>query len=133
MIPLSDVSADPGFRRQRLGGFVFYVNSRFHRVPPDLTAMRGRDVARVDGGLRATGDLDGVEAVLRGCRNAHPESVNSMHADRLVGRPMEIDERNGVIVRLGQKHGITTPYNQMAVTLLQKTIQPEQRQTLQES
>ena len=32
---------------------------------------------------------------------------------------MEIDARNGVIVRLGRKHGIPTPYNQMAVALLE--------------
>jgi 2-dehydropantoate 2-reductase len=43
---------------------------------------------------------------------------NSMLADRLAGRPMEIEARNGVIVRLGEKHGIPTPLNRMAVALL---------------
>jgi 2-dehydropantoate 2-reductase len=43
---------------------------------------------------------------------------NSMLADRLAGRTMEIDARNGVIVRLGEKHGIATPLNRMAVALL---------------
>jgi 2-dehydropantoate 2-reductase len=60
-----------------------------------------------------------VEGVLQGCRNAPPDSVNSIQADRQAGRPMEIDARNGVIVRLGRKHGIPTPYNQMAVALLE--------------
>ena len=46
------------------------------------------------------------------------DSVNSLLADRLAGRPMEIDLRNGVVGRLGRKHGIPTPYNDMAVTLL---------------
>jgi 2-dehydropantoate 2-reductase len=32
---------------------------------------------------------------------------------------MEIDARNGVIVRLGRKHGIATPLNTMMVDLLQ--------------
>jgi 2-dehydropantoate 2-reductase len=31
---------------------------------------------------------------------------------------MEIETRNGVIVRLGEKHGIATPLNRMAVALL---------------
>ncbi|MFJ6024798.1 2-dehydropantoate 2-reductase [Brevundimonas sp. NPDC092305] len=46
------------------------------------------------------------------------DSVNSLLADRLAGRPMEWDARNGVIVRLGQRHGVPTPVNAMAVTLL---------------
>jgi len=46
------------------------------------------------------------------------DSINSLHADRLAGRPMEIDLRNGVIVRLGRRHGISTPFNEMAVALL---------------
>lgn len=45
-------------------------------------------------------------------------SAGSIHADRLAGHPMEIDARNGVIVRLGKQHGIPTPMNAMLVTLL---------------
>jgi 2-dehydropantoate 2-reductase len=51
-------------------------------------------------------------------RNQPPDSVNSLHADRAAGRPMEIDLRNGVITELGRKHGIATPCNEMAVSLL---------------
>lgn len=46
------------------------------------------------------------------------DSVNSLLGDRLAGRPMEWDARNGVIVRLGRVHGIATPVNAMASTLL---------------
>jgi len=60
-----------------------------------------------------------AEDVLRASRAAPPDSVNSIYADRMAGRPMEIDARNGVIVRLGQKHGIPTPNNRMAVALLE--------------
>ena len=60
-----------------------------------------------------------AEIILQGQRAAPPDSMNSIHADRAAGRPMEIDARNGVIVRLGRKHGIATPYNQMAVALLE--------------
>ena len=63
---------------------------------------------------------DGLaERILQANRNAPPDSVNSIQADRAAGRPMEVDARNGVIVRLGRKHGIGTPYNQMAVALLE--------------
>jgi 2-dehydropantoate 2-reductase len=46
------------------------------------------------------------------------DSVNSLLGDRLAGRPMEWDARNGVIVRLGRVHGVETPANAMASTLL---------------
>lgn len=50
----------------------------------------------------------------------HPDdSVNSLLADRLAGRHMEWDARTGAIVRKGEKHGIETPLNRMAATLLQ--------------
>lgn len=54
-------------------------------------------------------------------RNSAPESINSLHADRLAGRQMEIDARNGVICRLGKKHGIATPINDLIVRLLKST------------
>lgn len=66
------------------------------------------------------------EAVLKASRAAPPDSINSIYADRLAGRPMEIDARNGVIVRLGRKHGIPTPNNSMAVALLEAMIQAPQ-------
>jgi len=72
-------------------------------------------VGRAEG---ATLDDSLVPGVLQTLRNAPPNAVNSLHADRLAGRPMELDARNGVIVRLGKKHGIPTPCNEMAVTLL---------------
>jgi 2-dehydropantoate 2-reductase len=55
-----------------------------------------------------------VDGIMRGAGDRN----NSMLADRLAGRPMEIEARNGVIVRLGEKHGIPTPLNRMAVALL---------------
>jgi 2-dehydropantoate 2-reductase len=58
------------------------------------------------------------ETILAASRKAPPDSVNSLHADRAAGRPMETDARNGAVVRFGKKHGIPTPLNEMAVTLL---------------
>jgi 2-dehydropantoate 2-reductase len=51
-----------------------------------------------------------------------PDSVNSLLADRLADRPMELEARNGVIVRLGALHGVPTPLNAMAVAILEASI-----------
>lgn len=73
-------------------------------------------VGRAEGAVLA----DSVpEDVLAAYRRSAPDGVNSLLADRRAGRPMEIDARNGVIVRAGKKHGIPTPCNRMAVALLQ--------------
>ncbi len=58
------------------------------------------------------------ETILAASRQAPPDGINSLHADRLAGRPMEIDARNGAIVRFGRKHGIATPCNETAAALL---------------
>ena len=62
-----------------------------------------------------------ADEVVRHYQNVPGDSVNSLHADRLAGRQMEIDLRNGVIVRLGERHGIPAPCNEMAVALLKST------------
>jgi 2-dehydropantoate 2-reductase len=43
---------------------------------------------------------------------------NSMYYDRMAGREIEYDARNGVIVRLGARHGIATPINSALIALL---------------
>jgi 2-dehydropantoate 2-reductase len=60
-----------------------------------------------------------ADLVLSAQRAAPTDSINSMLADRQAGRPVEIDARNGVIVRLGRKYGIATPMNCMAVALME--------------
>jgi 2-dehydropantoate 2-reductase len=60
-----------------------------------------------------------ADGILERYRKSPPDSPTSIHADRRAGRPMEIDARNGVVVRLGRKHGIATPCNQMAVAMLE--------------
>jgi 2-dehydropantoate 2-reductase len=56
-----------------------------------------------------------VDRMRRGPRDAS----NSMLADRRAGQPMEIDARNGVIVRYGRQHGIPTPVNALMVAMLE--------------
>lgn len=58
------------------------------------------------------------EEILAHYRSHPPDGVNSLLADRLAGRRMETDARNGAVVRKGEKHGIPTPLNRMAVALL---------------
>jgi 2-dehydropantoate 2-reductase len=67
-------------------------------------------------GARIEDDIG--QKVLRAYREQPADSINSMLADRIAGRPMEIDARNGIIVRKGQRHGIDTPSNRMVVALL---------------
>jgi 2-dehydropantoate 2-reductase len=64
-------------------------------------------------------DSDLPAQVLAGYRAQPTDSVNSLLADRLANRKMETDARNGAIVRKGEKHGIPTPMNRMAVALLE--------------
>lgn len=60
--------------------------------------------------------------VIERYRSGPRDSVNSLLADRLAGRPLELDARNGVIVRLGARHGIATPLNAMAVAILEAAV-----------
>ncbi|WP_369060396.1 2-dehydropantoate 2-reductase [Caulobacter sp. 73W] len=64
------------------------------------------------------------QSVVDGYRSGPADSVNSLHADRAAGRPMELDARNGVIVRLGAKHGVATPMNAMIVALIEAAAAP---------
>ncbi|MEI9981700.1 MAG: 2-dehydropantoate 2-reductase [Edaphobacter sp.] len=66
-----------------------------------------------------------AETILLAQRAAPADGINSMLADRQAGRPVEIDARNGVIVRLGRKHRIPTPANEMAVALMEAMVNPK--------
>jgi 2-dehydropantoate 2-reductase len=76
-------------------------------------------VARAEG---AHLEEDVAETILKASRAAPADGINSMLADRQMGRPVEIDARNGAIVRLGCKHGIATPSNRMAVALMEAMV-----------
>ena len=85
---------------------------------PELTRGIVRECLAVGRAEGAKLDNGIVEAVVDGARKAPADSLNSLIADRMAGRQMEIDARNGAIVRFGRKHGIPTPLNEMAVALL---------------
>ncbi|HEX4019542.1 MAG TPA: 2-dehydropantoate 2-reductase [Acidobacteriaceae bacterium] len=77
----------------------------------ECVAVGRAEGARIEDGMG--------EQVLARCRAQPADSINSILADRMAGRLMEIDARNGAIVRKGKKHGISTPLNAMAVALLE--------------
>lgn len=90
------------------------------QVEPIAALTRGivRECLAVGRAEGAALDDGIVEAVVEGARRAPGDSLNSLIADRMAGRPMEIDARNGAVVRFGRRHGIPTPLNEMAVALL---------------
>jgi 2-dehydropantoate 2-reductase len=100
--------------------------SRIAHHPEAAALMRDlvREAIAVGRAEGAVLDDSVVEQVIATQRAAAPDGMNSLLADRLAGRPMEIDARNGVIVRLGERHGIATPSNRAVVALL-KTLAAE--------
>lgn len=91
------------------------------RDPGIVALMRGLvteciAVGRAEGAALDDGLIDDV---VRHYQEAPANSVNSLLADRLAGRQTEVDARNGVIVRLGETHGLAAPLNALAVTLIE--------------
>ena len=74
-------------------------------------------VARAEG--VALGD-DEALAIADMISRANSRRGPSILADRLAGRPLEWDARNGVIVRIGARHGIDAPLNRRACALLRE-------------
>lgn len=67
-------------------------------------------------GARLT-DAD-VAATMDYYRGLPPETRPSMLQDRLAGRPTEVDEITGVVVRTAEAHGIDVPLNRAMFALL---------------
>ncbi|MFC9398119.1 2-dehydropantoate 2-reductase [Streptomyces sp. NPDC057027] len=80
-----------------------------------------RQVASASG-ARLPEDL--ADQVVARLRAMPPESGSSMLWDRLAGREMEYDARNGAVVRAGARLGIPTPYNETVTALLEAVSPP---------
>jgi 2-dehydropantoate 2-reductase len=91
----------------------------------DIMRALVRECIAVGRAAGATLDDDLVEDAVAGYRDGPPDAINSLHADRLAGRTIEIDARNGAIVRIGRRHGVATPVNQMVVALLEAAAAPD--------
>ena len=72
-------------------------------------------VARAEGAVLS----DSVpEEIIAGFHRAPADLSTSILIDRLNGRPLEWDIRNGVVQRRGRQHGIPTPLSDIIVPLL---------------
>jgi 2-dehydropantoate 2-reductase len=59
-----------------------------------------------------------AERVVASMASAADGRGNSMYYDRCAGRTLEVDARNGAVVRIGARHGIATPLNSAATAIL---------------
>lgn len=76
----------------------------------EVIAVGRAEGAQLDDGL--------VERQLQAFLAANGDEGNSMYADRVAGREMEWDARNGVVVRKAAQHGIAVPVSAALVPLL---------------
>ena len=73
-------------------------------------------VGRAEG---ATFAPDAAVRALERAQRSAPGHWSSIAVDRREGRPLEWEVRNAVIGRLGRRHGIPTPLNDLVTALLQ--------------
>ena len=73
-------------------------------------------VGRAEGADLPPGIADEVVAYYRA---QAPSLLNSLHADLRAGRSLELDARDGVVVRLGRRHGIATPLHAAMIGLVE--------------
>ncbi|MDP9104824.1 MAG: 2-dehydropantoate 2-reductase [Candidatus Eremiobacteraeota bacterium] len=88
-----------------------------HGAACDLARLLAAECAAVGRAEGAVLAADIVEEVLEDLKRPNA-GVNSLLADRLAGRPMEVHERNGIIVQKGAKHRIPTPANAFVADFL---------------
>ncbi len=72
-------------------------------------------VGRAEGARLEDELADGIVAAMI---QGPEEAGTSMLADRRLGRPLEVDARNGAVARIGARHGIATPLNKALAALL---------------
>lgn len=93
---------------------------------PEMTALGVRFIQETMAVGTAEGAkfADGFVEQLVAMQSSHRVTRgNSMYYDRRDGRPLEWDARNGVVQRLGRKHGIPTPISDVIVPIL-KSLSP---------
>lgn len=91
-----------------------YRRPDVHRLARDYAA-EVIAVARAAGAAIEPADADRIADRFARMR---PEIGTSMLYDRRAGRPLEWEARNGVVQRLGARHGIPTPISDVLVPLL---------------
>ncbi|HLP04100.1 MAG TPA: 2-dehydropantoate 2-reductase [Paludibacter sp.] len=69
-------------------------------------------------------DSDQVEKIIRQLEKLPDDSTASMHSDFLAGSDTELETLTGIVLRLGQKHGLPLPLYQAVYTDLRKRMNP---------
>ena len=77
------------------------------------------EVARAEGVNLPQDAAAKAYALFESLAKESPEVRGSMYFDLIQGRRLELDGMNGVVLRLGRKHGIPTPCNFVVVAALQ--------------
>jgi 2-dehydropantoate 2-reductase len=90
---------------------------RARRLAEECVAVARAEGAALDGGT--------VTAVMETLDGMPPDLGTSILFDRLAGRRLEWDARNGVIARLGMRHGIPTPVSDAVVAELAALDPPQ--------
>jgi 2-dehydropantoate 2-reductase len=72
-------------------------------------------VARAEGAVLPESEAEALVGIFE---RMDPDIGSSILFDRLAGRELEWDARNGVVRRLGRRHGIPTPVSDVLVPLL---------------
>jgi 2-dehydropantoate 2-reductase len=94
-------------------------NSVIHQPGMDKVALGiAKEVITAGNASGARIEAGYANEVLERMKAAPGGGVNSLAADRIAGREMEFDARNGVVVRMGIKAGIEMPLNAMVVAVL---------------
>jgi 2-dehydropantoate 2-reductase len=93
---------------------VVFRETMFRTMAQDL-AMECVQVARAEGARIGN---EYAQEVVDYFVSLAPDAGSSILADRMAHRPLEWDARNGVIQRLGSRHGIPTPVSDLLVPLL---------------
>lgn len=75
-------------------------------------------VARAEGASISDAQIERQVGYFLAGADANPNEGNSMYADRIAGREMEWNARNGVVVRKAARHGIPVPVSAALVPLL---------------
>ena len=84
------------------------------RTLPQTREMLVQSIAEVYSVARAAGvtvEEAAVDATVDFIDRLPPEGTASMQRDIMEGRPSELNEQCGAVVRIGEKYGVTTPVN----------------------
>jgi 2-dehydropantoate 2-reductase len=77
-----------------------------------------QEVIAVGNAVGAKIEPEFVDEVMVRQRTQPGDGMNSLASDRIAEREMEVDARNGAVVRAGARVGVPTPLNSMAVAVL---------------